>query len=115
MFIKITCERKERLLIAVIEGRVNNDTVGKFDEELASSISDEDQQLLLNLGRLTYINSVGLGVILKYARQFIDSDKRFAICGSTKFVNEFFEMSGMKTSVAFYETQEAAVEGLNQA
>ena len=112
MMTNVIWERSGNLQIAIVEGRLDSNTTLSYESELLSGISEHDYNLVLDFNSLSYINSTGLRMVMKIAKQFIDSDKKFGICSLNDSVDEIFEISGLGSSINKYSSKAKAIKEL---
>ncbi len=63
---KITAEESDKYTILVIEGAMANEQLKEFEIELSKSFGRK-KHILIDLSKLTFIMSSGLGLILSYS------------------------------------------------
>ena len=109
---EISTERKGEVLVALTEGRVDGANAHEFQNALQAVIEDSDRAVVLDLGRLTYISSAGLRVILLIARTLQRQDGSLAVCSLSGPVREVFEISGFDKIIQTHDTQAQAIAAL---
>lgn len=114
MDIDIKWGRKDRILIAMLEGRFDSRNADVFERMLELGIDAGDRALLLDFERVTFFSSAGLRVGLRIARRFSDAGKKFAICALTDPVRGIVSVSGFDKIIMIYDTQAAAVEAMEK-
>jgi anti-sigma B factor antagonist len=67
-------------------------------------------RLVLNLGRIEFIDSSGYGAILTCLRQLNAVGGKLAVFGVTVPVHALFELVRMNRILDIYDTREAAIE-----
>ena len=105
----VSWERSGKLLLALVEGRLDTNSVQACENELVAGIGEGDHNVVLDFERLSYINSAGLRVVLKIAKKFTGSDKNFGICSVTGAVKEIFAISGLESSIKMYGSKVEAI------
>jgi anti-anti-sigma factor len=110
--IDIKWGRKDRILIAMLEGRVDSRNADVFEHLLDLGIDSGDEALILDLEHVTFFSSAGLRVGLRMAKKFSQPGKKFAICALSKSVRDIVKISGFDKIITIYDTQASAVEGL---
>ena len=109
---EISTERKGRVLIAKTEDRVDGANAREFQDALQAVISEDDQAVVLDLERLTYISSAGLRVILMIARTLQRQEGSLAVCSLSGPVSEVFQISGFDRIIQTHDSQAEAVAAL---
>ena len=109
---EIKTERKEKVLVATTQDRLDGLNAREFQEALLAVIGECDRDVVLNLERLTYISSAGLRVILLVAKTLQRKDGNLAVCSLSDPVREIFEISGFDKIIQTYDSQAAAIAAL---
>ena len=79
-------------LIVNLEGRLDTMTAPQLEAELNESMASADT-LTLDFGKLEYISSAGLRVLLS-AHKFMSAKGGMTITGVNEIVREVFEVTG---------------------
>ena len=109
MAIDTQFERKEEVLIGKLDGRIDTTNADELQSQLDAEITPEDQVLILDFERVSYISSSGLRVVLRVAKRFNDAGKRFAICSLSESVHAILTMSGFDQLISIFEAQLVAI------
>jgi anti-anti-sigma factor len=89
-------------------GRLDSATSSAFERQLAAIVSRGDARIVLDLGGVDYISSVGLSAILSAAKKVKAANGRLALAGLNDRVRLVFEMSGfLRLLPAFPSVAEA--------
>ncbi len=75
-------------------------------------ILEARSQLILDLSRMRFVDSSGLGAILSCLRQLRAKGGDLKLCGMTKQVRAVFELVRMHRIFDIYATQQEAVQSL---
>ena len=109
MSINVTWERREGVLIGTLEGRIDGSNAGDFQGALEAGIGAEDNALVLDFEKVSFISSAGLRVGLVIARKFNEPGKKFGICALAEPVSEVVVISGFDQLISVYGSQDEAV------
>lgn len=109
MDVDVKWDRKDGVLIAVLAGRIDGSNAREVQNVIESGIGSEDNALLLNFERVTYISSAGLRLGVIIAWKFKDPGKQFGVCTLTDRVREVITMSGFDQIIDIYRSQAEAV------
>jgi anti-sigma B factor antagonist len=83
----------------------------QLDEHLTSAILDAPALLVVDLSDVDFLDSTGLGVLIKaYSRQR-DLDSGFAIVASADRITKVFRITGMDTALSVHPDLESALVG----
>ena len=88
----ITKNQSETTLTVAVEGRVDTTTSPELEETLKSSL-DGITELVIDLGKLDYISSAGLRVLLS-AQKVMNKQGSMVISNVSPEVKEIFDVTG---------------------
>ena len=100
------------VLVARTEDRLDGVNAREFQDALQGVIDDSDRAVVLDLGRLTYISSAGLRVILLVAKTLQRQDGNLAVCSLSGPVREVFKISGFDKIIQTHDSQAEAIAAL---
>ena len=106
-------ERNEGSIVIQTSERVDSSNALQFQEDLSGVIEPSDAKVVLDMGRLSYISSAGLRVILQVAKTLQRQNAGFAVCGLSGTVREVFEISGFDQVIAIHSSPAEALAALN--
>lgn len=92
------------------DGMIDTVTAADVEAALMQLLSDGVNKMLLNFEQLSYINSIGLRVILMVAKQLKHNEGQLQICSLTDPVREVFDITGFSTILSVVETEPEALE-----
>ncbi len=91
-------------------GRVDGRNARDFERSLAEAIGAEEAgDIILNLGRLSYISSAGLRVLLTAAKLQQRRNARLALCTLPDSVKQVLEVSGFTRIIPVHGTEAEAI------
>ena len=105
-------DRTGGVLVVRTGGRLDGVNAREFEDALQDVIDDSDRAVILDLGRLTYISSAGLRVILLVAKTLQRQDGNLAVCSLSGPVREVFEISGFDKIIQTHDSQAEAIAAL---
>jgi anti-sigma B factor antagonist len=98
----------ERTAVLCLQGDLDLWSAPHLKSELRDLLSAGHAQLVLDLGRVPFMDSTALGVMVAVQRRF-GAEERMAIAAAAPAVLRVFELSGLATSLRVFATREAAV------
>jgi anti-anti-sigma factor len=102
-------ERRVRnVLIVGMTGMLDTQTARDAEPRLLNMIKDDDRRVLLNLGKLTYVSSMGLRLILQAAKLLNARTGELRICNASDDVKNVLKISGFHNMIKLYETEAEA-------
>ena len=108
----IQTERDGGTLIAKAEGRIDGVNARDFEEALKAAISDDDDNVVIDLEGLSYISSAGLRVILLVAKTLRKRNAKFMLCSLSDPIREVFEISGFDKIIPVHASREQALASI---
>jgi anti-anti-sigma factor len=104
-------QRDGTVLVIALKGQLDTAAVAAVGEALTRAL-DAAPAILLDLAELSYINSAGLRVILKTAKQAKSRQLRLAFAAIQPLVQDVFELSGFTNILVIYGDRDAALAQL---
>jgi anti-sigma B factor antagonist len=104
----IQSEPDERTSVVALEGELDLGRAPNLKWALVDSVDAGFKQLVVDLSRVTFMDSTALGVLVGVNRS-LDVGSRLAIVCVHANVLKIFELSGMDGSFAIYPTLDQAL------
>ena len=92
-----------------VAGRMDAESAPAFEEECESCIAEGFTSLVLDLSNLTYVSSMGLGAIVRVAKQLRDGGGEVRICCLTGLVRQLFEITRLNNVFPPHDSLESAL------
>lgn len=109
-------EEKDGFVIVSIEGQVRISTQNEFMEHLnALYDSKGNQTVLLNLEKVSYMNSAGIGVIVDTFRKFRDNGGQLVLCSLSPEISRLFEVTRLNRFIQIYPSVDDALHTLRNS
>ncbi len=105
-------ERKDGVLIAKPEGRIDGVNARDFHDALNAAIAEDDNPVIVDLAAINYISSAGLRTFLLIAKTLQQRSAEFALCSLSEPIREIFEISGFDKIIAIHASEEEALAAL---
>ena len=90
----VTFERVGTVLVADLHGRLDSANSSVVEADLLERVTSGEGAVLLDLGRLDYISSAGLRVVLVVAKRMRQAGRTLVLCGLQPNIRDVFEISG---------------------
>ena len=97
-----------------LEGYVDAHTFTDFEEELTKLVEGGHYNLLLDLEKLTYINSTGLGLLMATFRQVRQHQGDLVIAKMSDKITNIFNLLGFSRLISTYATEQEALQKFTQ-
>ena len=111
---EIRSKRSGRQVTAQIEGRLEGNGTEEFLEKMRQVVEPQDDTLLLDFSRLSYISSAGLRVIAILISESGERGTRMAAFGMIRPVRAVFEVSGFDQLITVTENAQEALETIGK-
>jgi len=92
-----------------VAGRMDAESTPAFEAECESCIAEGSKSLVLDLSNLTYVSSMGLGAIVRVAKQLRDAGGEVRICCLTGLVRQLFEITRLNHVFPPHDSVESAL------
>lgn len=109
-------EVKQDVLIIRLCGELDHHSAEQLREKASTLIETENiRHLVLNLERLSFMDSSGLGVILGRYKQIEQKQGEMVVCAISPTVQRLFNMSGLFKIIRKETNEQFALERLGVA
>ena len=86
--------RKHDLLVITVSGKIDNQSVRVFEEQILSYVHGGERNILVDLGGCDFINSSGLRVFLLALKSMEQTNGWLGISGLNPYIREVFLIAG---------------------
>src|SRR5581483_8381470 len=105
---EMALEKIREVAVAIVPvEELDAGNVAEFKRDMAPILQTQSE-LVLDLGRLRFVDSSGMGAILSCLRQLTAKGGDLKLCGMTRQVRTVFELVRMHRIFDIYPTQEEA-------
>jgi anti-anti-sigma factor len=106
-------ERKQVLNqdVFFVSGRMDAESSPQFEQDCRAWIAEGRTILVVDLGSLAYVSSMGLRSFLAIAKALQGKGGALRICHLTGLVKQVFDVTGLTMAFPVYESAEAALVG----
>lgn len=109
---EIRTEKTGDVLAVALKGRLDAATSNATEAELLRLLKTGERFLVLDLGELNYITSMGLAVLLWVAKRLRDVDGRIVVCALQPTVEQVYEIAGFANIIPVFTNREDAIAGM---
>jgi anti-anti-sigma factor len=109
----VTIERRQvsDQVVFLVSGRMDAENAPQFEDQCRACIAEGLTGVVVDLGELTYVSSMGLRSFLSLAKTLQDKGAALRICRLNGLVKQVFEITGLSRTFPVYESVEAALIG----
>jgi anti-anti-sigma factor len=109
----VTIEQKQVAdqVVLLVSGRMDAENAPHFEQKCRACIAEGLTGLVVDLGELAYVSSMGLRSFISVAKILQDKGGALRICRLKGLVKQVFEITGLLELFRVYESVEAALKG----
>lgn len=116
MSLSLQMDYSHQVLIVRLAGELDHHHAGKVRTSIETELEKgEVQHLVLNLARLEFMDSSGLGVILGRYKKVSQLGGKMILCSIQPSVYRLMEMSGLFKILPTYESEKHAISACGVA
>lgn len=106
----------QNVLIVRLEGELDHHSATKLKSDWQEYIRKYSvEHVVLNLEKLTFMDSSGLGVVLGRYKEITEQGGEMVVCSVTNAVKRLFDMSGLFKIIRLAEDEKFALNKLGVA
>ena len=109
----VTTERQGGVLFVLVSGRIDGGNVAAFEEAVRTAFESRDRAVIMDLEKLSYINSAGLRVLLMVANNLSGSPTKFALCAMSDRIRHVIETGGLDKVIPVLPSKAEALASLD--
>ena len=98
-------------IVFVLSGRMTAESAPEFERDCNARIVEGQKRVIIDLGGLRYVSSMGLRTFLAIAKTLEDGGGILRLCNLTGLVKQVFEITGLKKVIQIYDSSESALIG----
>ena len=107
--VKLQAEQIEGALVISVAGQVHGSNTQEFQEDLYKEIVSSDNPVVLDLEKLSYINSAGLRSILLAAKTLKGKNTKLVVCSLHDPVKGLFKITAFDKVFDVFESRSDAI------
>ncbi len=105
-------EKNGVLVVKIEEERLDASTAPDFKKYVLEYISEGKARILLDLGKVDFIDSSGLGAIVTILKR-VSENGDLCICNPTEPVKNMFKLTRMERVFRVFESENEAIEAMS--
>jgi anti-sigma B factor antagonist len=106
---QINQHEQNGILVFALEGRVDSTGASEMDQALQAAAADNQHKMVLDMSKVTYINSAGLRTLADILTQNRGAGGDLRLIALSPKVERVFKIIGFDKFFATYDTLEAAL------
>jgi anti-sigma B factor antagonist len=107
----VRIEREDKTVVAVLTGEVDMSNAASVRQQIAESVTPDDDALLIDLSELSFIDSAGLHALIELGTVLHERRQQLLLCvphGST--IQRAIEIIGLPRAVSVHSDRAEAIE-----
>ena len=108
---KIEEDRQQGAVILRPQGPIAGADVEQFRVHLARAMGGDDCRIVVDLGRVQYLDSQALEALLDVNDRALRAGSSLSVCRADGTLREVFALTGLEGAFRQFETLEAALAG----
>ena len=105
----VATQRQDGVLLVEESGRIDHSNAAAFDSAVSAASEADDGAVVMDLGKLSYINTAGLRTFLKVAKWLRGGATKMALCSMSDGVRRVFAITGFDTIIPVYPSRAEAL------
>ncbi|MBD3381344.1 MAG: anti-sigma factor antagonist [candidate division Zixibacteria bacterium] len=111
---EISVKEQEQYLTFNLKGRLDLTSSTELKEKVKEFLNQGKKNILLNLSKVDFINSSGLGTLVSTLKEVRMVKGRIALCCLAPYVQEIFEITQLSHIFDIYTTEDEAQQAVSQ-
>ena len=96
-------------MVILVAGRMDAENAPQFEQQCRACIAEGVSSLVVDLGELTYVSSMGLRSFVALGKTLQGKGGALRLCRLNGLVKQVFEITGLSQIFPIYESVEAAL------
>ncbi|NBU32061.1 MAG: anti-sigma factor antagonist [Actinobacteria bacterium] len=94
--------------VVSVEGEIDLSNSDDLDEAIIQALSNSTARITVDLTDVTFLDSSGLGVIVKGLKRAAEAESTFDVVASNERVLKVFKITGLDSVITIFSTLEDA-------
>jgi anti-sigma B factor antagonist len=109
--LEVESEERDGLVHVGLKGELDLSTVGKVDDELKRVEASMPPVIVLDLSRLTFLDSTGLRTVITAAERAKQDDRRLVVVRGPHAVDRVFSITRIEDRLEMVDSASAVTRG----
>ncbi len=106
----IKAERRNGILVVVLEGRLGAFEAAGLGRELEALLTEDDLYLVLDMSGALYLSSGGIRLLISTHKKLAGRKGHLSLCGISEYPAQVLKMAGMEGMFPTFNTVDEAVD-----
>ncbi len=108
--LKCEMEKGDKALLFRLDGRLDATSSPQLEAKLQEQLEAGHKHFLLDFGRVEYLSSAGMRLLLSMTRRLKGDGGQLALCSINDDVMEIIKVAGFERILNIYPTESAALD-----
>ncbi|GAA1759196.1 STAS domain-containing protein [Luedemannella helvata] len=113
MSLTIGVDERDNVAVVSVDGELDLATAPELAAAIDGQVAEGRVYVVLDLTALSFCDSAGLRVFVRYRRQLEEAGGRFVVAAPSPMVRRVLEISGLAEMFGSYATVDEAVEAVS--
>lgn len=110
---EIKTRKKNDLYIISVIGEIDAGSSIHLDNAINAAVNQKEKKILVDLSKLEYISSAGLGVFISHLDEFKNENIALVIFGTNQTVFEVFQILGLEKLLTIVQSESDAISAIS--
>ena len=111
---EINTNKKEGIHFISVNGEIDAGSSIFLDNALKEAVENNEKNIVVDLCKLNYISSAGLGVFISHLDEFENEKVNLVLFGINESVKEVFGILGLEKLLTIVDTEKEAIESFDE-
>jgi anti-sigma B factor antagonist len=112
--IEIEIEKEGKLEFLNLKGEIDVYSSPSLKEKVLEEIDKGVENLVINLEKVSYIDSTGLGILIGTLKRMKEREGKLYLIFSSQRLKRIFEITGLNKIFSIYESKEKLLNSLKE-
>jgi anti-sigma B factor antagonist len=108
---RVDVQRNAHAIVLAVSGELDLSSSTALEEEIAGAIDSDASLVIVDLRGLEFIDSTGLGVLVKANQRALDEDRSFGLVRGGSQVQRLLSLTGLADRLKIADTPEELIGG----
>lgn len=109
MDINVAAREEAGKSVLAVTGEVDVHTAPELDAALTQVVEAGKYQIVVDLSGVEFLDSTGLGVLVKALKRVREHDGALAVVATTDRISKVFRITGLDSAIGLHESLESAL------
>ncbi len=107
---KVTVREENNWKIIDLDGKLNEVSSQTLVQEIDTQLNNDNNKIILNLEKLNFINSSGLGSLISIVKRVSQNNGKLCLTNLQVFISDLFEITKLTNIFDIKDTVEDALK-----